>query len=109
MQLKGEYTADALNKIYSKYNFPGLPALRYNTGIIPSPEVMQRNRGLGEAYNYIPGTTFFPSYGLQKLKGMSLDEAIKTKFKKGGYGVGDEVDEHMVEELRRQGYTVEEI
>lgn len=109
-RLRGEFTSDALNKIYSKYNFEGLPAISLPTGVKSTSAIQSRNRGLGSGAFYSkPGDTFFPNYAIQKLRPMSLEEALKIKFEEGGYALGDEVPENMVEELRRQGYTLEEI
>lgn len=109
-RLRGEFTSDALNKIYSKYNFEGLPAISLPTGVKSTSAIQSRNRGLGAGSFYSkPGETFFPNYAIQKLRPMSLEEALKIKFEEGGYALGDEVDEHMVEELRRRGYTLEEV
>jgi len=107
-RLRGDYTSNALDKIYAKYNFEGLPAIRLPLSTKMTSDIAGRNRGLGTDYSYKPGTTYFPSYAVQKLRPMSLEEALKIKFEDGGYSLGDEVDEATMKELKKLGYTLEE-
>ena len=107
-RLRGDYTSNALDKIYAKYNFEGLPAIRLPLSTKMTNEISRKNRGLGSLYSYKPGATYFPSYAVQKLRPMSLEEALKIKFEDGGYSLGDEVDEATMKELKKLGYTLEE-
>ena len=57
-----------------------------------------------QALRYLPGLAV--PFVLPSL----MDDNDKPKLQKGGVlELGDEVTEDMVEELRRQGYTIEEI
>ena len=71
--------------------------------------MIDRNRGLTGHFSYELGQGFFPNYAIQKLRPMTLEEALQIRFKEGGYSLGDEVDEATMKELKKLGYTLEEI